>query len=281
MWNHWTVRSCTPHQPFLDFEVARWTWTALHHRFPAAVSAVLMPNHLHLILPSEGSQKALRTLSGILGGVSKKQGISHLWQPIPPPSPVPDVHHLRRQIRYVALNPCRKRLCRDPLEWVWSSYRDLMGAAADNWIDLGRTSSALSDRRSDFRVRFHNYVSGDPAVQVSGTPIPRAAESTPFAAQSILDILSASAAALRLHPRDVERRTKLRPLFIHLAARQGWNRPAVLGEICDLTPRAVQYILNASAPAGLDAAALCLGDPRLRHAFDVLNFAKHETQAQP
>jgi hypothetical protein len=49
MWNHWVARTVHPEAPFQDFDTARWMWTRLAECFPEAVSAVLMPNHIHLI----------------------------------------------------------------------------------------------------------------------------------------------------------------------------------------------------------------------------------------
>lgn len=267
MWNHWVVRASTPREPFSQFESARWIWAALSKLFPDALSAVLMPNHLHLILPSGSSARVLRAqrrkLASFLGVVSRKQGIPALWQPIPPPALIPDRHHLRRQIRYIALNPCRKSLCRDPLEWPWSTYRDIMGAVSRPWVNDTVIAQALREPKSGFRVRIHAYVSGDPSVQISGTPAPRAAPAGTWAEKSIGEIIKASAAALRVPPTFVRRKGALRPLFIHLAHRHCWTQTGLLAQICGITPQAVRLILRSPPPPGIEAAALCLGDSRL------------------
>lgn len=260
MWNHWTVRTCTPYTPFNQFELASWTWRLLKDLFPNAISAVLMPNHLHLILPT-GNHRS--KIEGVLAPISKRTQIQNLWQPIPPPTIIPDRHHLKRQIRYVALNPCRAKLCTDPLEWHWSTYRDVMGAAAFPWTTSSQLIQLLQEREKDFRVRFHAYVSGDPSVAVEGTTAPLAALSKSTPEESIIAILEAAAASLKLPASEVRRKALLRPMFIHLAWRQGWNNTKVISEICNVTPRSVQYILKQKTPHGMNAAALCLGDPRL------------------
>lgn len=265
MWNHWTVRTCYPHSPFQQFELALWTWSKLKNLFPLAASAVLMPNHLHLILPA-GDHRS--KIEGILAPVSKHSKIHKLWQPIPPPTLIPDRHHLKRQIRYVALNPCRARLCKDPLEWYWSTYRDIMGATAYPWTISTQLAELFRDNERNFKVRIHAYVSGDPSVAVEGTPAPLTASSKLIPEESIITILEAAAASLKLPVSDVRRKTLLRPMFIHLAKRQGWSDTRVIAKLCNTTPRAVQYALNQKIPHGLNAAALCLGDKRLQRHPD-------------
>ncbi len=259
MWNHWVVRASTPKEPFRNFESARWAWSNLSNHFPNVLAAVLMPNHLHLILPVGSERKNLRKLGGLLGAMSKREHISALWQNIPPPSLIPDRFHLRRQLRYVALNPCRKSLCSDPLEWYWSTYREIMGATVEKWGELSRLTQVLGESEIGFRVRFHDYVSSDPSVKVSGTPPPQTVGSKKWAEEGIGEILSASAAALRVLPSKIRERGPLRPLFIHLANRQGWRQPLLLSQICGISPRAIHFILNQKIPKGIEAAALALG----------------------
>ncbi len=270
MWNHWVVRACTPHEPFKSFTLARWTWISLCNLYPDMLSAILMPNHLHLILPLDTEKKDLPKLTGLLGAISKKQGISGLWQAIPPASLIPDKYHLRRQLRYVALNPCRKKLCSDPLEWYWSTYREIMGATVQSGVKPFRLAKALGESETGFKVRFHDYVSADPSVNVEGTPFPQSAIPKIWAEKSIGEILAASAAALRVRTSEVNEKGLLRPLFIHLASLHGWHRPSLLAQICGITPRNTQYILNRSQPKSIVAAELCLGDRRLRAEDELL-----------
>lgn len=244
-------------------------WLSLSKAFPQMIAAVLMPNHGHLILPSANTQQEeaihLRKLGGILGQISKEQKKKGYWQPIPPPSPIPDKFHLKRQVRYVALNPCRKELCKDPLEWYWSTYRELFGASANSLGDPDKLAKTLSEKPSSFLVRFHAYVSADPTVAVLGTPPPQLDTPQVYAFKSIDEILAAASAALRIQPASVRKKGPLRAVFIHLAHQNGWRRrTSLLAEICGVTPRAVGLILNQPVPEGVSAALLCLSDARLR-----------------
>ncbi|MGK5085480.1 hypothetical protein WDW37_19505 [Bdellovibrionota bacterium FG-1] len=269
-WNHWTVRATTHHHPFKQFEPACRAWNFLKKLFPGALSAILMPNHLHLIVPQQAERDDLAKITGVLGAVSKDAGVSKLWQPIAPPALIPDLHHLRRQIRYVALNPCRAELCADPLAWVWSTYRDLARTTATPWVSPDTLRRILKEREKDFQVRFHAYVSGDPSVAIEGTAPARAAQPTAWAEHSIGEILKATSAALQTPASEVRQKGPLRTLFIHVAHRFGWKQIRPLAKICHTTPRAIHYTLeNPPAPSALAAAALCLGDARLREKIPV------------
>ncbi len=271
IWKHWVARASTPFQPFEEFEPACWFWKKLENAFPEMVSGVLMPNHLHLILPQKVD--ASRRLAGLLAAMSVRCGQTRLWQTMPIPKEIPDTSHLRRQIRYLALNPCRKKLCKDPLEWYWSTYREVMGASIGSIQSKEKLVGVLKESSKTFQVRFHDYVSGDPSVSVTGTPFPKPAMIKKFPDQSIGEILSAASAALRVMPSQVRERGPLRHLFVHLAYRHGWRRASYLAQICEITPGAVHQILYKGAPAEIEAADLCLGDIRLRldSGVDFLN----------
>ncbi len=269
MWNHWTARANTPYQPFNQFAEASPVWNSLRTLFPGALGAVLMPNHFHLILPASLRLEAASKIAGLLSSVSKRQGIAQLWQPRVEPTVVPDVRHLKRQVRYVALNPCRSDLCSDPLEWIWSTYRDVAGATVHPWVKAETLASVLGERQRDFRVRFHAYVSGDPSVAVEGTAPPEKAKLYLLPHYAIGEILIAAAAASRVPIKEVsQNRSAARALFVHLAHRHGWTDSAVLAKVCDTSPRTIRYVLERKPDyLALEAADLCLGDTRLRVGY--------------
>ncbi len=258
MWKHWVARTCTPYEPFQNFELSRKSWWQLKALFPELIAAVFMPNHIHLIVPTGDT----RRFAALLGSVSKFAKIQRLWQPIPQAAEIPDRHHLRRHVRYIALNPCRKSLCSDPLEWYWSTYREIFGAATECGDVRKNLTTAL--REPFHEVRFHTYVSADPSVRIEGTPPPQSTSPKVFANQSIGDILSAASAALRLPTSSVERKGELRSLFIHLAHRHGWRQIPLLANICKVERRSIYRTLLQPTPKNIEAADLCLGDPRLR-----------------
>jgi hypothetical protein len=84
-----------------------------------------------------------------------------VWLPASPPEPLNDSKHLKRTLRYVALNPCRDKLASDPLAWPFSGHRDAVGLAIPGVLPVVRDP-----------VWHHSYVSGDPSVRVDGTELP-------------------------------------------------------------------------------------------------------------
>jgi hypothetical protein len=232
-----------------------------------------MPNHFHLLLPFESTTSEARDraiITGLIGSLSKKIKTPGLWQPQVEPNLISDRFHLRRHIRYVALNPCRKSLCADPLEWPWSTYRDLFGSTVNPWMSSNQLSKILGEKEVGFETRFHQYVSSDPSVSVVGTPAPKTSTPKLFAEEGIMEILNAASSALRRPVSDIRRQGPLRDLFVHLACQRGWRKPTVLSEICGITPRAIQKIISTKSPDGVNAALLCLGDKRLRETPAIL-----------
>ncbi len=173
---HLVARATAWHRPFALRPSCQATWRNLTMIFPNAIAAVLMPNHLHLLLWRKDVEEndAVFRLKHLLPG-------KH-WEPLPSPAPIPDPHHLKRQIRYVHLNPCRKKYCGDPLLWEWSTHRDYVGSIAHSWprgwenlplIGIGNGPAAVRE--------FHRYVSSDPTTNISGTPLPEQNKEPPAA----------------------------------------------------------------------------------------------------
>jgi hypothetical protein len=164
--------------PLRAFEPAARAWRALSAALATALAAVLMPTHLHLLVAAADPDELRRGLGALLSGLTRSGAFGparRLWEPVPPPEPVPDRCHLRRLVRYLALNPCRDGLCADPLSWLWSTHRDVMGAAVEPWVTPERLAAALRESPRGFAAAHHAYVAADPTVDVNGTPPPRPA----------------------------------------------------------------------------------------------------------
>lgn len=251
-------------EPFSRREAARWLWLRLARRFPEALAAVLMPDHLHLI----GPPGAERALAALLASFSRWLGRGELWRKVPPGEEITTLDKLARGLRYLALNPTRPtrghaRLVTDPLAWEWSTHRDVVGAVADPWVTEDRLCEALGWHPGDFRARFHRYVSSDPHVAVEGTPLPRCAPSSELPLGSIDAVKEAALLAARADEAALRSRTPARRLFLRLAYRQGWRFPGKLALLCDVHPNTIPRVVHTTPDARLHAAALCLGDERL------------------
>jgi len=159
-----------------------------------------------------------------------------------------------RDIRYIAVNPCEARLCSDPLQWLWSTHRELFGAAVDPWLDP-RVRRLMGGPEA-----LHRYVSGHPSVRVEGTPPPRVAGPAPIATRPISDIAHAVLAAWRMPNGALRQRGPARTDFLRLAWEQGWRDAAMLANLVGVRPQAVR---GAWSGPPTPAARSCLGDARL------------------
>ncbi len=143
------------------------------------IACTLMPNHVHLLVEIEAGQalpRFARVLSAFRRREARNDGAadaaSYEWEPLPPAEKVQrDRRHLARTIRYVHLNPCRDALCRDPLEWEWSTHRDWTGTVARSAVDVRRWARLLGWSSTNCAARMHAYVASDSTVP-SGSILP-------------------------------------------------------------------------------------------------------------
>ncbi len=225
-----------------------------------------MPDHTHLLAEGEDPDEARRTLATALSRATYRKG-ERLWLPVPDPEVVRE-HRLRIVVRYVVLNPCRKSLVDDPVLWPWSTYRDVLGAAVDPWVDAERLARCLGECEAGFVPRFHRYVTLDNRVAEEARALPAPARPTPTPTHSLDEIALATAASLRCPFEAIQRRGKPRQLFLALARCQGWTDSRVLAEACGVTPRAIRKPSEAPAPSHVRAGLVCLGSRRWTRNFE-------------
>lgn len=263
---HLTARPTHLPVRLTQHEVASWLWPRLRRAFPLALACVLMPGHPHLVTPVDDTHDGWRRFKNVISGLrrSSNPGALIRWEPLPPPDVLGDRPKTRRMSRYVTLNPSRARLVEDPLQWPWSTHRDVMGATVDPWVEAERLAGALGFDPRGFAEDFHRYVSSAPSVCVAGTPPPQPATPTPIALQPLHELLAAAASATRCCPADVRRRGPTRELFLALALRHGWDDSRRLAELCGVAPRTIRWRRRHLSGTGLQVAQLCLGDARLR-----------------
>lgn len=264
---HYTACAREGQFPFLDEGIAAATWARLRRGFPLALAAIFMPDHLHLVAPGGRETRLAR----ILGAATAQAGVApgHLWEPVPPASPLTSLDKLRRSIRYVWLNPCRPwrtrgktiRLVDDPLAWRWSTLRDAVGAVVDPWVAAERVGKAMGFAR-DRAAQILAYAVRDEYVDASAR-LPQAPPATDLPDGPLENVLWAALEATRAAPPALVRKTLARRIAIGLAYRQGWNFPTRLGHRLSLRPSSVCRIALRVAPADVEAAARCL-DPRMR-----------------
>jgi REP element-mobilizing transposase RayT len=102
----------------LSVSVARYGWIC--------VGFVLMPTHFHLVLEVEDDALPVG-MHALFGPYAQEFNRRHARSGHLRAAPyklrrIDDDRGLRAVVRYVARNPSRARLCREPQDWQWSSY---------------------------------------------------------------------------------------------------------------------------------------------------------------
>lgn len=253
-------------------EIAPVLWAGLRRAFADALAALLMPTHPHLIVGAKDGTRLKHRLAAVLSGVTRYcrcRGLGNpCWEVAPLEPPMSDREYLGRAVRYVLLNPCRAGLVADPLEWLWTTHRDVVGAVVDPWVTAARLAASLGRVRARFVEEHHAYVSGDPSVCVAGTPMPRRATPSQPTGVGLAQVRAAALAATRSSPDELRRQSLARRLLIQLAKENGWSRPQLLGRLCGLARQSVHRLLNVPLERTvMDPALLCLGDARLMHPY--------------
>jgi hypothetical protein len=245
----------------LEREPAAWLWARLQRMFPNPLAAALMPNHLHLLTPLEDPVAAHARFRRLLAAFARSFDLPTLWNTVPAPELVGTPDKLLRKVRYIALNPCRPvrvgrleiQLTKDPLSYEWSTHRDAVGAIANPWVTADAVGEACGIETEDPSAWLHRYVSSDPHVAVTGTPMP-----VPGLPATLADALAAACAAHRADPAAIRRRGPVRAAFLGLVVAAGLD-PAGAALAANTEERSAWR-----APAPPSAALLCAGDERLR-----------------
>ncbi len=237
---------------------ARWMMGCLRRTWPEAVAACVVPSHLHVVAAAESIAAEQARLRRVAAAFSKSLGIRRLWEPIPEPSRIADRRHLERTVRYVVLNPCRSGLASDPLCWPFSTLRGVLGAEYDPWVSASQLARALGRGRR-LRAWFHGYVTADSELPAQARVFPQPALPSDVPVVSLGDVLM-SADCATPYSSDRTRRAA----FVLLARSQGWRSTAALARASGMSERQIRRLACRINPQLLEAAALCLGDARLR-----------------
>lgn len=262
MFIHLVARALRGFKPMADPESAWWLMWRLRLDFPFALAACLMPDHLHLITFTLDPIRVRTRMTRVLAQLTVRLGLRHLFEPVPTPEVIGNGRHLERLLRYVWLNPCRAKLVGDPLAWPWSTYRGVLGAEVDPWVSAEAVATAIGRPRRDFASALHAYVTGDPSVDVTGSPLPALADGRAIPAVPLEAVRAAALAATPWSTPWLRRRQ-----VVQLGAHQGWRDVEVLATASGLCPRSVRRALGREPDP---AARLCLSDARLELAPGVV-----------
>lgn len=261
---HLVARTRPGFRPLESREHCADIWQRLRSRFGRIAACVLMPNHLHLLLLATRLEAAKWRLGVELRAWSRSffPGQS-IWTRMPEPEAVPDEAYLKRLIRYIHLNPCRAGLAADPLEWEWSTHRDVTGLVADPWPDLAQVSRLFRVGSPNLSRTIHEYVSSDPSVSIDGTPSPLGLK--PGQLLLVEPSQALVAAAMVLRERLPVQRGQARDLAIHALDRlRIYPSPTELGFSRFTWRRALS---RKPTEQSLQAILKVLSDPRSQKAL--------------
>lgn len=256
---HLVARARPTLYPLKDRDLCVDLWRRLREEFPRSAACVLMPNHIHLLVVGARVPDAEWRMGVLLRAWCRRFSSGRpTWTPVPAPEPIPDVLHLKRQIRYVHLNPCRSGLTKDPLSWEWSTHRDIVGCVSDPWPDLDFLAEIFRTSRGRLGEVAHRYISSDPSVAVSGTPPLQPAEG--FVLKDLATVLRAAATSRREEFQT--RRGSVRTLAVHTA---NYLRMAPQPNLLNMVKRTWERTLHRPmADAEIQHVLRILADPRCR-----------------
>jgi REP element-mobilizing transposase RayT len=266
---HFVARTRFHHPIFKKTSLSRFMWNELRTQFPKAHAAVIMPNHIHLLAPSEDPQKSLKQINDLLkrASIKFKLGIN-TWEAPPSPILIPDSKHLLRQIRYVHLNPCRARLTQDLLEWEFSTHREALGLRLKLWPGIQSTLLSLGYQSRKDLERFHEYVSSDPSTKVSGTNLPRTTGSHVVSEWSMKNIVEAVRAAHQVDQKISDWPPTTKKDLVWMLMDQGYDQTKVIKEVLNYGRTQIWKFKNSDPPSDRSMRILrvYVADERLRSA---------------
>ncbi|MCC6899907.1 MAG: hypothetical protein IT377_13080 [Polyangiaceae bacterium] len=250
------ARARDSHFPLSDPVLAWHTWFALRRVFPRVWAASLTPSDIDILLETDRPDRAMRALSRQLAWVARRSRRPDQWHRVYRPYEVAIRSQMVRYMREVHTGPCDTSLVADPLSWPWSTYRGLMGAELDPWVDPADVAWEFRWPREGFEQRLHEYTTTD--HRRTGTPLPMAESPTAVSEVPLGRVLRAAASATLWSPAVVQRK-----VAVALAHAQGWGRSATLGHALSIHPASVRRLARGTDPRWLPPAELCLGDARL------------------
>ena len=171
-WYHLAARTRGHHSPFWKRHYAVPLWRRLRRSFAdQTLAAVLMPDHIHLLVESARPSHIKRQLACELRGFTRQAFPgSELWQEVAEPHEITDRVKLETTIRYIHLNPCRKRYTANPWSWEFSTLFDHSGWTPSSsksvypWVSRAMIENALGLGAAQWFERHREFIHMDPYV---------------------------------------------------------------------------------------------------------------------
>jgi putative transposase len=123
----------------------------------------LMGNHYHLVVetPRGNVSRGMAQLnSGFARHFNRRYGhCGHVFQARFTSILVESDTSLKKVCRYAVLNPIRAGICREPQEWLWSSYRATAGIdQPPDWLASDRLLAGFGPDRARAQAAYRQFV---------------------------------------------------------------------------------------------------------------------------
>ncbi len=177
-------------------EEARLVWRHIG-RLAGLRAAVVLADHLHVATDDAPGMDQLRRflerLHIALNRSRRRRG--PLWRPGETrPALSSGRTHERRKVRYCSLNPCRggHGYVQDPLEWPWSTHRDLVGLSFDPIVPPHPSPE-----------KFHAYCTRDSDLAIAGSRLPEGPAEGKIEGLTFRVLLARVSSLYRVTPEEV------------------------------------------------------------------------------
>jgi hypothetical protein len=189
--------------------------------------------------------EACRTIDWQPAWTTWEEGAELFWRGMPVPEPLvrSGAQKLRRDQRYVELNPCRAGLAADPLEWPLSTWRDRMGL-----------SVPLVRPRANDPARWYAFATRDDYVRAGELPYV-------VGVRSAADVEAAVSSVLRTPVARLRQRGPARTLLVASLRRLTELGTADIAELVGMSPSAVRAVASAGI-GGVGVVERVAGDAR-------------------
>lgn len=143
-----------------------------HERYNVLIHGYcLMTNHYHLLIetPDGNLSDAMRHVNGVYTQRSnvRNKTVGHVFQGRYKAILVDRDEYLLSLCRYIELNPVRAGLVASPKEWMWSSYRQIVGIGGqtEEFLQTDWILSQFGKSRKRARERYTKYVGSSDACK--------------------------------------------------------------------------------------------------------------------
>lgn len=259
-WLHLTATARGGWRPGDDPVAMRELWRGLDRTFPRGHVSAALPDHDHTLTPDDehdpvgAMRRVLQRHSRAFAGPGQRWEL-HV-------SRVTTRGILSRTAAYVLVNPVKHGYVEDAAQWLWSSWRDLVGATSNPGLGISSLGAALRMGRPRLVRTLNDAIVSHRTYRGTPSEPPHIVASVSHLGASFQTIANAVLASDRAGEEALFRRGVVRDRVVALAdevACGRWKDLATFLRVHESTLRRIR----ARPRPDISAARTCLADPRL------------------